>query len=260
MYNFLRSPRWLGGHVLALAGVVLFVVAGFWQLSRLEEVRGYNRTVSARLAEPERLLAEILDEVGTDPDALAYRRATVTGDFLPDEEVLLSTRSFRGNPGHHLLTPLATGGGAGVIVDRGWIPLPLDEPPVAEAAPTAGSGEVTVRGILFPPEQRTPFTPEPGAGDADFLRLVDLGRLQRQVSVDLAPVYLLAQAQRPAPPGPLPAMAEMPPLDEGNHQSYAVQWFLFAAVVLVGYPLLLRRTARERAITAEPAREPARVP
>jgi cytochrome oxidase assembly protein ShyY1 len=35
----------------------------------------------------------------------------------------------------------------------------------------------------------------------------------------------------------------LPELTEGNHGSYAVQWFSFALIALVGYPILLRRQA-----------------
>src|SRR3546814_9032728 len=36
---------------------------------------------------------------------------------------------------------------------------------------------------------------------------------------------------------PVPA----PPLDAGPHRSYAFQWFAFAAIVAIVYPLILRR-------------------
>ena len=42
----------------------------------------------------------------------------------------------------------------------------------------------------------------------------------------------------------LPIAAPPPALPEGPHLGYAVQWFLFAGVVVVGYPLLLRRVTR----------------
>lgn len=238
MYSFLRSPKWLAGHVFALVGVLAFVNLGFWQLRRLDERREANALVSARMAEEERPLAEVLAAVGGDPEALAYRRVTAQGAYLVDEELLLSTRSYVGSPGHHLLTPLETADGAGVLVDRGWVPLPLDDPPVAQAAP--GATEVTVSGVLFPP------LADPGSPpDAEFVRQVDLARIAGRTSIELAPVYLLAQEQIPPVPQDLPRPGDLPELDEGSHLSYAVQWFLFAAIVLVGYPALLRRTAHE---------------
>jgi cytochrome oxidase assembly protein ShyY1 len=46
-------------------------------------------------------------------------------------------------------------------------------------------------------------------------------------------------------PGDDPSLAPipLPELGDGPHLSYAVQWFLFAAVAAVGYVLLLRREA-----------------
>ena len=37
-----------------------------------------------------------------------------------------------------------------------------------------------------------------------------------------------------------------PSLDEGPHLSYAVQWFLFSAIVAVGWFLAVRRSSRVR--------------
>ena len=81
--------------------------------------------------------------------------------------------------------------------------------------------------------------------------LVPRGRLEgtfRQGVDDLVegrdgvlPVVLQAAA---ADGGGL-AVVPPPDLGEGPHLGYAVQWFLFAAVGLVGYPFLLRRRARE---------------
>jgi cytochrome oxidase assembly protein ShyY1 len=38
----------------------------------------------------------------------------------------------------------------------------------------------------------------------------------------------------------------LPPQDNGPHLSYAVQWFIFSTIAVIGYPLILRRNARSR--------------
>jgi cytochrome oxidase assembly protein ShyY1 len=48
-----------------------------------------------------------------------------------------------------------------------------------------------------------------------------------------------------------------PATDDGPHLSYAVQWFLFAGVGLIGWPVLLQRTGREE---RRPGRRPDRRP
>ena len=44
-----------------------------------------------------------------------------------------------------------------------------------------------------------------------------------------------------------PAPVPVPTMDEGPHFSYAVQWFIFSTVAVVGYPLILRKRAAEGA-------------
>jgi surfeit locus 1 family protein len=237
MYRFLATPRWLVAHVLVLLVAVTCVNFGLWQLRRLDERRALNEQVEAGLRAPPVPLAEALSESA---DTLAYRRVTASGRYLPAEEVLLSPRSRGGAPGHDVLTPLVTGNG-GILVDRGWVPYELSDPPVAQAAPPAG--EVIVHGFLVPTRAAMRAGPE-GADRLRFVSDADVERLQAQVSVPLAPVALVLEAQEPAP-GALPRPGAPPELSEGPHLSYAVQWFVFAAIALGGYPLLIRRRARE---------------
>jgi surfeit locus 1 family protein len=238
--RLLRQPRWLAGHALVLVTVVLFASLGLWQLDRLAERRAYNALLTERMAQEPIGSAEAAAEGA---DTTAYRRFTATGAYRHEAEVLLSTRSLDGRPGHHVLTPLETPAGV-VVVNRGWVPLEEDAPPVEAAAPPAG--EVRVTGLLFPGfEARRSGALDGGAGRLQFVSDVDLDVLREATGLPLLDVWVLAERQEPGQPGPLPVTAEPPPLTEGSHLSYAAQWFLFALVVVVGYPLLLRRTYRD---------------
>ena len=80
-----------------------------------------------------------------------------------------------------------------------------------------------------------------------------MARLQQQVDEPLVPLYVNLETQSPAqsaaagPTGtPLPVPIPRPELDEGPHLSYALQWFSFALLTVIVYPLLLRRVARRR--------------
>jgi surfeit locus 1 family protein len=59
------------------------------------------------------------------------------------------------------------------------------------------------------------------------------------------PVVVQAQASAPVDAPDTLSPVPIPDLGEGPHLGYAVQWFLFAGVVVVAYPLLLRRQARD---------------
>ena len=88
------------------------------------------------------------------------------------------------------------------------------------------------------PRLRTEFV-----GILERMARVDLIRIDEQVSADLVPVYIQMLKQNPAQPLDVPALVTLPEPSEGPHRGYAVQWFLFSAVVAVGYPILLTRTA-----------------
>ena len=53
-----------------------------------------------------------------------------------------------------------------------------------------------------------------------------------------------ADPTQPEPDSILPVPP--PELSEGPHLGYAVQWFIFSAIAVVGYPLVLRRVALRR--------------
>ncbi|HUH07501.1 MAG TPA: SURF1 family protein [Egibacteraceae bacterium] len=242
MARFWLTPRWLISHVLVALLAGLFVSLGIWQLNRLDERRAHNAMVAERMGGAAQPLDEALAQ--GDGDELDYRRVTVTGEFLHAEEVLLGPLSRDGEPGYHVLTPLATADGRGVLIDRGWVPYRYDEPPVADAAPPMA--QVTVSGIARRSQQQESFGPRiPAEGRLSSIARVDVSRLQRQASLDLAPVYIQLGTQEPSQSGPLPLPPALPELTEGNHLSYAVQWFLFAAIGVIGYGALLRGGARE---------------
>lgn len=249
MYRFLLSPKWLLGHILVAGIAVLFVSLGLWQLDRHEQRAAHNALVSERMNAAPVDLGEASD---ADGDELAYRRGVVSGRYLPDEEVLLTPRSWQGRSGHHVLTPLLTDDGQALLVARGWVPFEQDAAPVDAAAPPPE--QVRVTGVVFPDEPPERFAPTiPEHGELTRVSRVDVERLQRQIGPSLRPYYLQLDEQSPAGGGELPLAAEPIELDSGNHLSYAVQWFLFTVVGLVGYPALIRRTARDRRASMTPA-------
>jgi surfeit locus 1 family protein len=246
VYAFARTPKWIAAHVLALVAVVAFVYAAQWQWGKHLDRQARNALLEERVDAAPVSLDEALDDTAATGTPVDYRRVTVTGRFLADEEVLLSVRQHRGQPGHQLLTPLVTEDGEAVVVDRGWVPYELDDPPVAQAAPP--EGEVTVTGYLFPSQVSGGVgIAEEGGDRVDYVGRVDIPRLQRQVEVPLAPAYLVTEDQSPVQTGELPIPAEIPPPDSGPYLNYTGQWSLFALVVLIGYPILLRKTAGEQA-------------
>jgi surfeit locus 1 family protein len=210
--------------VLAIAVAALCVRLGFWQLDRLQERRASNARIRAGLEAAPVVLDEA-PRLGAAP-----RRASATGTYDVDREVVLFGRAFEGQSGDHLLTPLLLSDGSALLVDRGWVPAGTRSP--------AREGEVEVRGFLLPPDSVGEAMPVAGR-----VTVVDPDGIDGSLPYELAPVYLLLQVQRP-PADSLPIPAPLPALSEGPHLSYAIQWFSFAAVAVIGGSVLFRREGR----------------
>lgn len=245
-YRFALRPKWIVSHLFVLALVAAMVGACFWQLSRLQEKKDRNARVAARSEQP-LVAVETLAEPGDfgPIGGLEFRDVTATGRYLADQEVLVRSRSRDGAPGSWVLTPLQLSDGTAVTVNRGWISNSgqLESVPDQFHAPT---GEVTVTGLVRQTEMRGSFGPtDPTTGTLTNLARADIARLDTQVPEVLLPLYVQLTSQDPAVAAVAPSPVPKPIPDEGPHLSYAVQWAIFSAIALGGYPLILRRRARD---------------
>jgi surfeit locus 1 family protein len=240
-------PGWLRVLLLiAIPVIALGMVAlGFWQLSRLEQRRLVNAEIRARLDEPPLDLNET--PLPSDLEGLEYRPAAARGTFDFENEIVWRNQEHAGAPGVHVITPLRlTGVDEAVLVDRGWIPYTEAEP-AARRAYQSPEGELSMSGLLRLPARRTadflPADPtlSPALPRLDSWFWLDIGQIQAQVPYALLPVIVAQTPGSEAPQLPIPS-AELD-LSEGPHLVYAVQWFAFAAIALVGPLLYWRRRA-----------------
>ena len=246
----LRRPRIivLGALILALA--TAFVSLGLWQLRRLDERKRFNETLLSRTSEP----VVPFEALPSDLSVVPYRRITATGIFETDDEILIVGRSRNTLAGHELVTPLRLADGSVLLVDRGWVPLDVDDPPVDLAAPPAGELEVT--GVLFPSQERGLFGPRhPPTGVLTRMHRIEISRIAEQLDGEVQPWYLLLESQDPPTQGTYPQSLDLPSLSEGPHRSYALQWFAFALIGLVTYAAVLikesKRVASESRIESD---------
>jgi surfeit locus 1 family protein len=244
-----------GGWLWATLGVIvlaaLFVRLGFWQLDRLQQRRAANAHLVARLNQA----PVVLDAAGVkavNPVVDDLRRGKVQGTYDFSQEIVLRNQALNGAPGVHVITPLhITGSDVAVLVDRGWIPFDQSSSRGSFDTP---AGMVQVSGIVHASQARlntlSPADPPlgPDRPRLDEWFRVDIPRIQQQVPYKLLPIYLeagefdpaLALAGAPAvvPSSVLPQPDIEIDLSEGPHLSYAIQWFAFALIGLVGYGAL----------------------
>lgn len=218
---------------IPLACAALFVRLGVWQLSRLKEKRAFNAILLSRLSAPPKDVTSLPGDTSQGH----YRRVTASGTMLYDREVAYGGRSHEGSPGVDLLTPMKIAGRDTVImINRGWAYSAnaaqienarwkeRDSASVSGYAETFSGAE---RGTVPPKERR--------------VHALDRSAVQALVGLPVAP-YILTQTSDSAHRDSIPVRLETPALDEGPHQSYAIQWFSFALVAVVGGVALSRRS------------------
>jgi surfeit locus 1 family protein len=254
------TPAGIVGTLALAAVVLLFLRLGFWQLARLAEQREVNAGIAARLD------AAPIDDAGAlqDTSALFYRTITLTGTYDNERAIVLPGRARRGLPGVHVLTPLRlTDRADAVLVNRGWVPSP--DAATIDLGAVALTGPVTLTGLVLPfPGRSESLGSRGAAADTGFRTVwfsIDEPALRRQYPYTLLPATVqelpataAAGSTAPAASSPAtaaspaagttryPAALEPPQLDPGPHLGYALQWFAFALIGVIGWIALVLRS------------------
>jgi surfeit locus 1 family protein len=220
--------------IVAVSLAAIFISLGFWQLRRLSARRQANVLLAAKRTAPE----VELDSLPGDTTAAHYRRVHIRGSYDHPQEIILTLRGRDGSPGVNILTPLLrTRKDTVVLVNRGWVYSPdgmtVDTQPWREADTVNGTGFVET----FP--TKGPFEPPNPARPRSFRRL-NRADVQKVFPYPIANYYVVLTDS--AESSHVPPRVEVPPLDEGNHRNYAIQWFSFAIISIVGLVIFLRRT------------------
>jgi surfeit locus 1 family protein len=245
MYRFLLRPRWILFTLAVIVAIVAMINLGFWQLRRLDERREFNATVEDRVDQSAVALDELVPagaEVGDDSlKDVEWRPVEASGRYLDDEDVRIVNRSQGGLAGDYIVTPLRLDDGRILLVARGFVAPPEG------GVPPAPAGEVIVEGRLRRSQvRRTGALSDPGTGTLTEALRVDIPRLEAQLPGAVEPMYIELTASQPAESGDFPEPIAEPELDEGPHLSYAIQWFLFSAIAVVGWILAVRRSRKVR--------------
>jgi surfeit locus 1 family protein len=216
--------------VLAVVLAVVFVRLGFWQLQRLGERAIANLRTATMLAATPVAYGEL-------PAANAtLRRAWLEGTPDTDREFALLGRSRDGSPGVHIFTPVRVAGSdTAVLVNRGWV-----YSPDASTVDLARWREPRSRYRGY-----TSRLPEAGvvALKGRGMRTLSAAAVDSLLPYPFQTLYLVSQDSMS---DRTPARLPPPDLSNGPHLSYAVQWFAFALIALVGAVIVVRRSRASR--------------
>jgi cytochrome oxidase assembly protein ShyY1 len=243
VYRFLMSRQWVILTLIALLLIPTMIRLGMWQMHRYDERTARNQLVTDALAaEPvpvEKLTAPGHTVTSNERYRTVTAKVVVRRRTNSDDEV-----------GYHVLTPFVLDDGRVLLVNRGWIPSDGPSQTAFPKVPAPPSGQVTIEGRLMPDETTAASGIKNLKGLPDRqIMLINSDQEARRLDARVLGGYIAQTA--PEPKGDTPELLGAPGKEDAAlNYAYAVQWWLFAAAVPVGWVVLARREARDRAQAA----------
>ena len=227
--------------VFTVLGTLFLCALGAWQLQRMAWKDDLLQTLNARATAQPVDLAGFMTRWKQNAGAedLRFVRVRAAGRFHHDKERHLYTIA-NGEAGWRIITPLETGEGLTVLVDRGFVPEAQKD--LSRRRDGAPEEVVTVVGVVRLGEAKGMFLPDNDIDanqwfwrDLETMRTIAAGG----GAIDVAPFMLQLEASAHEAPWPK-AMALSADTIHNRHFSYALTWFGLAAALLAVYGLVLR--------------------
>jgi surfeit locus 1 family protein len=217
--------------IIALGLVLLCIWAANWQYTRGVDRHARNNVIEERIAQsPIELSARDADPVNNE-----WQSVSTNGRFDSNQQILLRNRYSEGKYGYEVLTLFTSNSGEKFWVDRGWVQAgaTATTPPEVTRVPEVDVS-ITGRFRLDSSLPRGSFFALPGDGQG----LVSELNAQSQLDTEKFYIDLLSGSD----PSLTPAVpAQLPPLSDGPHMAYALQWLFFGGLIVYGR-ILIRRT------------------
>ena len=218
--------------VCTIPSLMVLIGLGIWQVQRLE----WKEALIADRAERTNAPAIALSAVpAAGWRAFELRAVRTTGVYLHDKSLEIASRTLKGRPGVHVITPLALSGGAGtVLVNRGWAPPANARNPAEFRRP---AGVVAVEGFLRAGAKTSDWVPdnEPGNDIWFFADAPAMAAARGLTGVKPFVIELAPTAGGLAGARGYPIAGQTITEIRNNHLQYAVTWFGLAATLVVIY-------------------------
>jgi len=217
---------------ISLISSVVFLILvslGVWQINRAEQKAETQQALSESLTLPE---LEILRPLNTDANN-RFRHVRLEGQFDTKHQYLIDNHIHKGRPGFLVVTPFSYANGkAVVLVNRGWLPLGQTRQDLPNI--TITDTKRVIRGVLADLPGKLPSfgiaSPVNGGSWPRVVRDVEIERISLDLGYTMPPYLLqLDQADPAAYTQNWQAIASGPE----KNQSYAIQWFSMALVILI---------------------------
>ncbi|WPF65513.1 MULTISPECIES: SURF1 family protein [unclassified Corynebacterium] len=241
-----RRPAWRvffkPGWIISALFIVVFSYFAFtflapWQLGKDSEIVERNERIAEAFEHDPLPVSEVFSHGSIDP-ADEWRRVTLTGQYLPDSEVVLRMRASDSGPAVQVLTPFRATDGTTYLIHRGFEPTTGAGVPEYQAAPTT---EVSIVGVARRNEVAPERQPFEESGHMQVYG-INTEQIHQATGQELARDYIqLTEGE----PGEITAMP-IPKLDRGSHLSYGLQWIAFGVMAPLGLGYFIYAEIRER--------------
>lgn len=218
--------------VLALIAAAIFIRLGIWQLHRRQQRLALNALITGRLD------SSVVDVSALPRDTALdrFRRVRVHGVPDYEHELIYATRTYMGSPGINFLTPVRIPGrDTAVLVNRGWVYSP-DGATVDLARWRERDSVFTGFVENLPPSGGRSYASRP-----EVIARLGYDVVSKRLPYPVAPIYVVELGDSAVAPNRVGRLS-VPPLDEGPHLNYAIQWFGFAVVTLAGAGVVFKQS------------------
>lgn len=242
-----RRPSWWAV-LLTVAGALLFIRLGFWQLDRADFKEAVLRRYAASITAPLQDFATIAATPPTD----SFPRVRVSGHYRADRVYLLDNPKHDGRGGVEVFVPFVLRDQSSwLLVDLGF--LPGNGTTQTPQLPLLSVGEVSLQGLYVPP----PSVGFEMGGNALTRQaqwpktsiFLDPAEISGDLGHALFP-HLLALDADPAAIYVREHTLDFSSMPPARHRAYAFQWFTFAlAAVVILLAVHRKRKPRRSAST-----------
>lgn len=229
LFSFER-PEMRRSVILIVVGIAVAAVLlglGKWQVDRLAWKTQMLADIEAHITQ-----APVTVPANPDPVADRYLPVTATGTVTTDELHVLASARGQG-AGYRIITAFEAEDGRRLMLDRGFVAINAKND-------TRPEHDATVIGNLHWPDERTSSTPENDVANNDWFSR-DIPQMADALNAE--PILIVVRETDYPEPRVTPWPVDTAGIPN-NHLEYAVTWFSFVAIWIIGIAYLLWRDRR----------------
>lgn len=215
--------------LITLIFTIACIKLGSWQLNKAQ----FKLSLQAQYNKYENDPAVNLPTNFSNLDEMRYKKVRVSGNYLPQYQILLDNQFDGERAGYYVLTPLAIGDSENIIlINRGWIEASENHSQVPEVR-TPITPQI-VEGFIWVPSNKF-YTLEKKTNSKEWNKVwqnIDLDLYARLVSKKVLPIIL---KMSPNNEGGFARNWVRPDDRIQKHLSYGYQWYGFAIASILIY-------------------------